>query len=75
MTMVVADMQRADVDTKCPNLSLPTSRTREDHTLQTNSGQLAHVPTTVLFFSNGTKIADLVRHSPKGNDEWNRQKK
>ncbi len=44
MAMAVADAAFADVCTQCPNLSLPAPRTRKDHTLQTNSGQLANVP-------------------------------
>ena len=46
MAMAVADMQFADVDSQCANLSLPTPRTRKDHALQTDPGQLAVIPTT-----------------------------
>ncbi len=44
MAMTVADMTCADVCTQYPNLSLPTPRTRKNHSLQTDSGQLADVP-------------------------------
>ncbi len=46
MATAVADMQFADVDSQCQNLSLPTPRTRENHTLQADPRQLAVVPAT-----------------------------
>ena len=46
MAMAVADMQFADVDSQCQNLSLPTSRTRKNYTLQADPRQLAVVPAT-----------------------------
>ena len=44
--MAVAGTQLADVDSQCPNLPLPTPRTRKNHTLQTDPRQLAVVPAT-----------------------------
>ncbi len=46
MATAVTDMQFADVDSQCQNVSLPTPRTRKDHPLQADPKQLAVVPAT-----------------------------